>query len=583
MASSLPSDWVNALNPYAYDILSESQIRLFRVQSIHQNVVVGSLVTCDVTNAQYVALSYCWGSQFVDGSSFPIDSNICVNGHRLSITKNLELLLRQALDHDLKWLWADAICINQLNSEERSTQVLRMDRIYAGAEYVVAWIGPYGYDKLDAMHAVVQNANLSEDYINGQWFREYENAVIAGQSESEIREVRMKFGPAIRKERERLFRNPYWQRVWIVQELVLANRVFLWVGRTTIEWEHFLRFHDSYNGEIAIENDYASQLRRRDPSSKNFRILTAQHPSIRTLRELRLRRRDGQNIFLLECLELGRHCQSTDPRDRIFAFLSLCIDGKQFVPKPSYSASLQRVFMDMTLSWIRTQESLDIICLGKSVFSSDLSLIYPSWSPSWSSIAPADDRRLFLKSSMLSHKDLIRLRQPIKTNFWKAGGLFDLSKTFRVEHSFLAVDGLSCGGHHYWRILSHQLQSEFASMAVSPFCQITNHSRILRLGDDAQSNYGIILSSMVGCSLPVSRTLMIRIDHAAAGPGSSIDHYVSLMRSAEQGDFQVRLPPSTASRLSDELTILFRSLASTLLQPYRILRVTTRCSYSYVG
>ena len=37
--------------------------------------------------------------------------------------------------------WADAVCINQGNPEERTSQVQRMGKIYSNAEKVIAYLG----------------------------------------------------------------------------------------------------------------------------------------------------------------------------------------------------------------------------------------------------------------------------------------------------------------------------------------------------------------------------------------------------------------------------------------------------------
>lgn len=38
-------------------------------------------------------------------------------------------------------LWVDAVCINQSNVSERTSQVRMMDKIYTEAECVVVWLG----------------------------------------------------------------------------------------------------------------------------------------------------------------------------------------------------------------------------------------------------------------------------------------------------------------------------------------------------------------------------------------------------------------------------------------------------------
>ena len=47
-------------------------------------------------------------------------------------------------DRDLRILWVDAVCVNQSDFKEQSTQVAMMLEIYARAEQVNIWLGPAG-------------------------------------------------------------------------------------------------------------------------------------------------------------------------------------------------------------------------------------------------------------------------------------------------------------------------------------------------------------------------------------------------------------------------------------------------------
>ncbi|RFU32475.1 hypothetical protein B7463_g3877, partial [Scytalidium lignicola] len=84
----------------------------------------------------YECLSYAWGK-------LEFSSSILINNHTLPITSNLEVALRH-LRHpsEKRVMWIDAICINQADNEERSSQVGFMSQIYSHAKLVVVWIGP---------------------------------------------------------------------------------------------------------------------------------------------------------------------------------------------------------------------------------------------------------------------------------------------------------------------------------------------------------------------------------------------------------------------------------------------------------
>ena len=105
----------------------------------------------------YIALSYVWGD--------PTRSHdILVDGKRLPITSNLYDALR-ALQKDATSeirVWADAICINQGDSVEKSAQIRLMREIYHASTEVRIYLGPGSEDVkkcLDFMN------NLTDAYI----------------------------------------------------------------------------------------------------------------------------------------------------------------------------------------------------------------------------------------------------------------------------------------------------------------------------------------------------------------------------------------------------------------------------------
>ena len=99
----------------------------------------------------YVALSYCWGDAHTT-------REIIVNGCSRHVIVNLEAALRQLRDsHCIKQgfkLWADAICIDQSNLEERGQQVGRTRDIYFLAWHVFIWLGVDANDSSLAMTAI---------------------------------------------------------------------------------------------------------------------------------------------------------------------------------------------------------------------------------------------------------------------------------------------------------------------------------------------------------------------------------------------------------------------------------------------
>jgi hypothetical protein len=85
---------------------------------------------------QYEAVSYVWG---VPDLIHPVHCNH--DGSQILVTKSLDHALRRLrLRHDPRWLWADAMCINQRDNQEKAIQIPIMVNIFRGAKTVLAVI-----------------------------------------------------------------------------------------------------------------------------------------------------------------------------------------------------------------------------------------------------------------------------------------------------------------------------------------------------------------------------------------------------------------------------------------------------------
>ena len=159
---------------------------------------------------EYTALSYVWGP--------PLPARrILLNGKQFEVRENLYNFLvtrRQSkLEHDL---WIDALCIDQKNLRERNHQVGMMQRIFSSATGVVAWLGlsnvPFdGYFHENALDAKVDVSNTGDTASPRSHF-----LLNDAQESAVLAELAMR---------------PYWNRLWVVQELLLAQNVTFWIGR----------------------------------------------------------------------------------------------------------------------------------------------------------------------------------------------------------------------------------------------------------------------------------------------------------------------------------------------------------------
>ncbi|KAI1161055.1 heterokaryon incompatibility protein-domain-containing protein [Nemania serpens] len=130
------------LQPYQYQPLPPSAHT--RIIVLEPSLDAAAPLVCGIEELRveldegFQALSYTWGEP-----SFT-ETLIVNNTSFLHITPNLRDALRRfRFPFNSRRLWVDAICINQHDEEEKSTQIPSMDVIYRGASAVLVWLGTY--------------------------------------------------------------------------------------------------------------------------------------------------------------------------------------------------------------------------------------------------------------------------------------------------------------------------------------------------------------------------------------------------------------------------------------------------------
>jgi hypothetical protein len=165
---------------------------------------------------EFAALSYVWG----DAS---VKKPITVDGETFEVTSNLNdalRALRPQQRRESRTLWVDAICINQVDTEEKNTQIPLMGRLYSDASSVVIWLGP-------------SNANME---LAITWAQTYVAKTYNQASTYWLKlDAKAKFSKTAKRERDwallralegycEVLSLPYWSRMWTFQEFRLPPR-----------------------------------------------------------------------------------------------------------------------------------------------------------------------------------------------------------------------------------------------------------------------------------------------------------------------------------------------------------------------
>jgi hypothetical protein len=111
----------------------------------------------------FIALSYVWGNP---NECAPIECN----GATVQVTDNLAAALRRLRhNNDPVVVWADALCINQKDNEEKALQVGMMDEIYSAATQVVVYVGEADVQTPQVVEMIARMWAL---YVKLTWRRE---------------------------------------------------------------------------------------------------------------------------------------------------------------------------------------------------------------------------------------------------------------------------------------------------------------------------------------------------------------------------------------------------------------------------
>jgi hypothetical protein len=325
---------------------------------------------------QYEALSYVWG-----------DTNdtvsILVNRKRFSVKTNLfQALKALQKPREARILWVDAICIDQANLSERSSQVAIMGKLYRQASKVIAWLGPEPKD-----------GKMLFETLNGDMT------------------VSEKCRPAL----QGLMDNFYFRRAWIVQEIALSQDVILQYGKISCPLKKLERHLSEellsiQSGTLKTEasdeyeNELVKQAFAKHPTRKLLDVsdIRSSHKNgtVQTILILTMRGRmssllgaplDKTSVrvrnqeVLGDLLSLAGRSGCLDSKDKVFSMLEIYrifTRQSQLLIEPDYQQSVEEIMINVARSIILSLKDLVVLSFAVQQHREDTSLL-PSWVPDW--------------------------------------------------------------------------------------------------------------------------------------------------------------------------------------------------------
>ncbi|KAF2657463.1 HET-domain-containing protein, partial [Lophiostoma macrostomum CBS 122681] len=239
----------------------------------------------------YEAVSYCWGEATFTHRLW------CENDWSyLMITPNLDVMLRRLRrPHKIRYLWIDAICLNQSDDLEKSEQVQLMGKIYEHARKVIFWMGEPDGEPIQALY----------DYIHS----------IVRTDQADLKHLHARFSEKYPGALYNYLHRPWFWRRWIIQEAILAADAPVLCGGLKINWRVFLDVVRENLPEMITTGVSSPDQPTQSMPAQEVKAVIAHISAL-----------SGRVYYMLDLLTTFHRSACSDPRDRLFALRGIALD-----------------------------------------------------------------------------------------------------------------------------------------------------------------------------------------------------------------------------------------------------------------
>ncbi|KAK3685357.1 heterokaryon incompatibility protein-domain-containing protein, partial [Podospora appendiculata] len=332
-----------------------------------------------IASGNYTAISYCAGDP-------TRTSPILVNGVRFNVFANLAHVLDATRDYWRKTfpnntgrdciLWADQICINQANLAERSHQVGFMRSIYSCAERTLICLstGPVDTKGIEWLIQLHESVDPQGDFY--MYYFRLEHHLRTKLADKQFADGWLAFYD--------IFKSPWWTRTWVYQEFISSTNIVFLYGRSSIPWRRVSEILPTLRKYRNFDHFGSHLITRESEVTETIDVV-----NFFVISKIRFDRVGPYD--LMDLLAQSRHLQSTDSRDRIYAFLGLVRHDFGIVPDYSPGNTIERLLIDLARKIITHSKRLDILSYACAV-RGPLSRQIPSWVPDWTSTSCSEVR-----------------------------------------------------------------------------------------------------------------------------------------------------------------------------------------------
>lgn len=357
---------MESLKPYVYQPLPEIESS-FRVLELlpgedNEELFINLHVANWVTPPPFEALSYTWGDSTIRAA-------ISCNGRMLKVTINLRDALKRLRQRDKsRFLWVDAICINQEGDEgdrkEKSSQVNNMRKIYSNATRVIVWLGldDNGLAKTaaDAMAGIARSICDAKSRSVSD-LCEIDHLKILAMGSVSWKELSCNT-PETWNSLFWFFSRPWFTRVWVYQEVTSGPKVLFLCGGVEVDWDI-----------IGLTAEYITVNRSLFDTydfSKSNVWCAVTH-----------RDRRSFNDSCIDLLNSARGLKATQLVDKVYGLLGMpSFSGRNLGLTADYNKSVAEVDQDMGDAALASMQNLDLLAYVQH--DQEISR-HPSWIPRW--------------------------------------------------------------------------------------------------------------------------------------------------------------------------------------------------------
>ncbi|KAF2007503.1 HET-domain-containing protein [Amniculicola lignicola CBS 123094] len=200
------------------------------------------------------ALSYVWGSE-----ENPIHIHVVANEepeglldfealtleapHRLwaPVTQNLAEALRYVRRPQSRYIWVDALCINQADSQEKTIQVSNMGTVYRMADNVIVWLGLEDELTRRGMEYICYFGQQILLDLGDPISRNFRPRPGAEDITAGLLDKVLELEDYLVRDLIAVTSRPWFRRLWILQEIALARTATVALGTLEEAWDDFSR------------------------------------------------------------------------------------------------------------------------------------------------------------------------------------------------------------------------------------------------------------------------------------------------------------------------------------------------------